>query len=109
MLGSPILYFKGMRIMMFQLSGFYFKSSLFQGLNVQIPALVLTTLLIDLPGSSKSGSSNEDTANQENTWRPLPSQFSVLSLTAGQCFPEPSDPETRQLSNLLWIVAGSLW
>ena len=27
MLGSLILYFKGMRIMMFQLSGFYFKAS----------------------------------------------------------------------------------
>ena len=25
MLGSPILYFKGMRISMFQLSGFYYK------------------------------------------------------------------------------------
>ena len=25
MLGSPILYFKGMRILMFQLSGFYYK------------------------------------------------------------------------------------
>ena len=25
MLGSPILYLKGMRIMMFQLSGFYFR------------------------------------------------------------------------------------
>ena len=27
MLGSPILYLKGMRIMMFQLSGFYCKDS----------------------------------------------------------------------------------
>ena len=26
MLGSPILYLKGMRILMFQLSGFYYKS-----------------------------------------------------------------------------------
>ena len=34
MLGFPLLYFKGMRLMMFQLSGFYYKS------NVEgIPAL----------------------------------------------------------------------
>ena len=28
MLGSPILYLKGMRAIMFQLSGFYYKGSL---------------------------------------------------------------------------------
>ena len=31
MLGFPLLYFKGMRLMMFQLSGFYFKVWGFRG------------------------------------------------------------------------------
>ena len=33
MLGSPILYLKGMRILMFQLSGFYYRSLGFRGLG----------------------------------------------------------------------------
>ena len=43
MLGSPILYLKGMRIMMFQLSGFYCKSSFkgpLGGIPGRIPARV---------------------------------------------------------------------
>ena len=31
MLGFPLLYFKGMRLLMFQLSGFYYKSLLTTG------------------------------------------------------------------------------
>ena len=36
MLGSHILYFKGMRIMMFQLSGFYYKPSTFYGFGKEV-------------------------------------------------------------------------
>ena len=35
MLGFPILYVKGMRLMMFQLSGFYFRSGL-RGLRLRL-------------------------------------------------------------------------
>ena len=43
MLGFPILYLKGMRIMMFQLSGFYFKDL---GFGVQdLQALGLGTII----------------------------------------------------------------
>ena len=42
MLGSPILYLKGMRAIMFQLSGFYYKA--FGLSRVGFPALALTGL-----------------------------------------------------------------
>ena len=37
MLGSPILYIKAMRILMFQLSGFYCKLFRFKGLGFRVP------------------------------------------------------------------------
>ena len=42
MLGSPILYLKGMRIMMFQLSGFYCRAvfrDMCSGLRFRVPFL----------------------------------------------------------------------
>ena len=39
MLGFPILYFKGMRLMMFQLSGFYCKGFLVEDLGFRVEAL----------------------------------------------------------------------
>ena len=49
MLGFPILYLKGMRIMMFQLSGFYFK---YQVNPMSKLLMALKALRADLRGPS---------------------------------------------------------
>ena len=59
MLGSLILYLKGMRIMMFQLSGFYYKSVFSQRLRDAVfegKLLLFPVLLHPKPGKSESWS-----------------------------------------------------
>ena len=44
MLGSPLLYFKGMRLLMFQLSGFYYRGFLVFEQDVPIVFIVVPFL-----------------------------------------------------------------
>ena len=52
MLGFPILYFKGMRLMMFQLSGFYYKGSIAGFYNIGALILLAVNSTFQLLGFS---------------------------------------------------------